>query len=37
MLVSSLVAIALGLLVYRRLTRGERTRESTVERFAAQV
>jgi spermidine/putrescine transport system permease protein len=37
MLVSSLVAIALGFLVYRRLTRGERSRESTVEGFAAQV
>ena len=37
MLVSSLVAIALGFLVYWRLTRGERSRESTVEGFAAQV
>jgi hypothetical protein len=37
MLVSSLVAIALGFLVYRRLTRGERSQESTVEGFAAQV
>jgi spermidine/putrescine transport system permease protein len=37
MLVSSLVAIALGFLVYRRLTRGERSSESTVEGFAAQM
>jgi spermidine/putrescine transport system permease protein len=37
MLVSSLVAIALGFLVYRRLTRGERSRESTVEQLAAQI
>jgi ABC-type spermidine/putrescine transport system permease subunit I len=37
MLVSSLVAIALGFLVYRRLTRGERSQDSTVEGFAAQI
>ena len=37
MLVSSLLAIALGFFVYRRLTRGERSRESTVEGFAAQI
>jgi spermidine/putrescine transport system permease protein len=37
MLVSSLVAIALGFWVYRRLTRGERGQESTVEGFAAQI
>ena len=37
MLVSSLVAITLGFLVYRRLTRGERSQESTVEGFAAQI
>jgi spermidine/putrescine transport system permease protein len=37
MLASSLLAIALGFLVYRRLTRGERQQESTVEGFAAQV
>jgi spermidine/putrescine transport system permease protein len=37
MLVSSLVAIVLGFLVYRRLTRGERSRESTVEQLAAQI
>ena len=37
MLVSSLVAITLGFLVYHRLTRGERARESPVEGFAAQV
>lgn len=37
MLVSSLVAITLGFLVYRRLTRGERSREPAVEGFAAQV
>jgi spermidine/putrescine transport system permease protein len=37
MLVSSLVAIALGFLVYRRLTRGERNQESTVEQLAAQI
>jgi spermidine/putrescine transport system permease protein len=37
MLVSSLLAIALGFFVYRRLTRGERTGESTVEGFAAQI
>lgn len=37
MLASSLLAVALGTLVYRRLTRGERHQESTVEGFAAQV
>jgi spermidine/putrescine transport system permease protein len=37
MLVSSLLAIALGFLVYRRLTRGERGRKSAVQDFAAQV
>ena len=37
MLLSSLLAIALGFLVYRRLTRGERSQESTVEGFAAQI
>jgi hypothetical protein len=37
MLISSLFAIALGFFVYRRLTRGERTQESTVEGFAAQI
>ena len=37
MLFSSLLAIALGFFVYRRLTRGERTKESTVEGFAAQI
>jgi spermidine/putrescine transport system permease protein len=37
MLVSSLVAIALGFFVYRRLTRGERNQESTVEQLAAQI
>ena len=37
MLASSLLAVALGFLVYRRLTRGERHQESTVEGFAAQV
>ena len=37
MLFSSLLAIALGFLVYRRLTRGERSEESTVEGFAAQI
>jgi spermidine/putrescine transport system permease protein len=37
LLASSLLAIALGFLVYRRLTRGERHQESTVEGFAAQV
>jgi spermidine/putrescine transport system permease protein len=37
MLVSSLLAIALGFFVYRRLTRGERAKESTVEGFAAQI
>jgi spermidine/putrescine transport system permease protein len=37
MLVSSLVAVALGFLVYRRLTRGERGGESVVQDFAAQV
>ena len=37
MLFSSLLAITLGFFVYRRLTRGERKRESTVEGFAAQI
>ena len=34
---AGLVAIALGFGVYRRLTRGERGQESTVEGFAAQI
>jgi hypothetical protein len=34
---AALLAIALGFGVYRRLTRGERARESTVEGFAAQL
>jgi spermidine/putrescine transport system permease protein len=37
MLVSSLLAVALGTLVYRRLTRGERGREAAVQELAAQV
>jgi hypothetical protein len=37
MLLSSLLAVALGFGVYRRLTRGERSKESTVEGFAAQI
>jgi spermidine/putrescine transport system permease protein len=37
MLASSLLAVALGTLVYRRFTRGERGRESTVQDLAAQV
>ena len=37
MLVSSLLAVALGTLVYRRLTRGERGRESAVQELATQV
>jgi hypothetical protein len=37
MLASSLLAVALGTLVYRRLTRGERGRESAVQDLAAQV
>ena len=37
MLVSSLLAIAVGFGVYRRLTRGQRSQESTVEGFAAQL
>jgi spermidine/putrescine transport system permease protein len=37
MLASSLLAVALGMLVYRRLTRGERGRDSTVQELAAQV
>jgi spermidine/putrescine transport system permease protein len=37
MLASSLLAVALGTLVYRRLTRGERHRESAVQELAAQV
>jgi spermidine/putrescine transport system permease protein len=37
MLASSLLAVALGTLVYRRLTRGERRRESAVQELAAQV
>jgi spermidine/putrescine transport system permease protein len=37
MLASSLLAVALGMLVYRRFTRGERGRESAVQDLAAQV
>jgi spermidine/putrescine transport system permease protein len=37
MLVSSLLAVALGTLVYRRLTRGERGREPAVQELATQV
>jgi spermidine/putrescine transport system permease protein len=37
LLVSSLLAVALGTLVYRRLTRGERGRESAVQELATQV
>jgi spermidine/putrescine transport system permease protein len=37
MLASSLLAVALGTLVYRRLTRGERGGESAVQELAAQV
>jgi spermidine/putrescine transport system permease protein len=37
MLVSSLLAVGLGMLVYRRFTRGERGRESAVQDLAAQV
>jgi hypothetical protein len=37
MLASSLLAVALGALVYRRFTRGERGRESAVQDLAAQV
>jgi hypothetical protein len=37
MLVSSLLAVALGMLVYRRFTRGERGRESAVQELASQV
>jgi spermidine/putrescine transport system permease protein len=37
MLVSSLLAVALGTLVYRRLTRGERGGESAVQELATQV
>jgi spermidine/putrescine transport system permease protein len=37
MLVSSLLAVALGTLVYRRLTRGERGREAAVQELATQV
>ena len=37
MLASSLLAVALGTLVYRRLTRGERGKESAVQELAAQV
>jgi hypothetical protein len=36
MLASSL-AVALGTLVYRRLTRGERGRESVMQELATQV
>jgi hypothetical protein len=35
--VSSLLAVALGTLVHRRLTRGERGRESAVQDLAIQV
>jgi spermidine/putrescine transport system permease protein len=35
--VSSLLAVALDTLVYRRLTRGERGRESAVQELATQV
>jgi len=37
MLVSSLLAVTLGFVVYRRLTRGERRGASGVEDFAAQL
>jgi spermidine/putrescine transport system permease protein len=37
MLVSSLLAVTLGFLVYRRMTRGERRGASGVEDFAAQL
>jgi spermidine/putrescine transport system permease protein len=37
MLASSLLAVALGALVYRRLTRGERGRESVMQELATQV
>jgi hypothetical protein len=37
MLASSLLAVALGTLVYRRLTRGERGRESVMQELATQV
>jgi spermidine/putrescine transport system permease protein len=37
MLVSSLLAVALGALVYRRFTRGERDARSAVEELAGQV
>jgi hypothetical protein len=37
MLASSLLAVALGTLVYRRFTRGERGRDSAVQDLAAQV
>jgi spermidine/putrescine transport system permease protein len=37
MLASSLLAVGLGVLVYRRLTRGERRGQSAVEELAAQV
>jgi len=37
MLASSLLAVALGTLVYRRFTRGERGQESAVQELAAQV
>ena len=37
MLVSSLLAVALGTLAYRRFTRGERDQESAVQDLAAQV
>jgi hypothetical protein len=36
-LASSLLAVALGTLVYRRLTRGERGRESVMQELATQV
>jgi spermidine/putrescine transport system permease protein len=37
MLASSLLAVALGMLVYRRFTRGERGQKSAVQDLAAQV
>jgi hypothetical protein len=37
MLLSSLLAVGLGFLVHRRLTRGERGAASAVREFAAQL
>jgi spermidine/putrescine transport system permease protein len=37
MLVASLLAVVLGFVVYRRLTRGERSARPGVEDFAAQL